>query len=120
LRKRRIDAKARVIARSFLAGELKASETCLLLLRHSYWYAELFSEEDKLLLKAINSETDNLPVGKLRENWHPDFLPAKLEALAKYDAAIEMKVKALCERFLATMESRRLDRIQNTAPQEIP
>lgn len=109
MRKRRIDAKIRVIARTLLAGESQPSETCYLLLPYTYRNPELFTEEDKVLLRAVDSEIDDLPVGKLRENWHPDFLPAKLEQLAKYDAAIQSNVRGLCERLLAVFESRKLE-----------
>jgi hypothetical protein len=109
VRKRRIDAKARGIARNFLAGKIQASETCLLLSPYTYWNTELFSDDDKLLIKAVGSETDNLPVGTLAENWHPDFLPAKLAQLAKYDSAIGKNVKELCERLIGTTKSRKLE-----------
>ena len=102
MRKRRIYAKARNIARAFLAGESEPSEACLLLAPYTYWNAELFSEPDRLLIKVVTSETDALPVGKLRENWHPDYLPAKLEQLAKYDAKIRSDVRDVCERLIAT------------------
>ena len=113
MRKRRIEAKVRVIARTLLAGESQPSETCSLLLPYAYWNPELFTEEDKALLRAVNSETDDLPMGKLRENWHPDFLPAKLDQLAKYDAAIGSDVRGLCERLLAVFERRKSEQKEN-------
>jgi len=102
VRKRRIYSKVRSIARAFLAGESEPSEACLLLSPYASWNSELFSDEDKKLLTVVNSETDNLPVGRFRENWHPDFLSVKLEELAKYDAVIKSDVRNLCERLLVT------------------
>ena len=102
MRKRRIYSKVRSIARAFLAGDSEPSEACLLLSPYAFWNPELFSDEDKKLLTVVNSETDDLPIGRLRENWHPDFLPAKLESLAKYDALIKSDVRNLCERLLVT------------------
>jgi hypothetical protein len=93
MRKRRIEAKTRIAVKAFLAGNAGAAETCLAISRGTYHDSTLLSEEDKTLLKAVGSETDDLPVGKLRDNWHPHFLPAKLEQLARYEATIEEDVK---------------------------
>jgi len=97
MRKRRIIAKVHTIARDFLSGKVGACETCLLLSPHTYWTPGIFSDEEKMFLKAVNSETDNLPIGRLAENWHPDFLPGKLAQIEKYDAKITSQVRALCE-----------------------
>jgi hypothetical protein len=93
MRKRRIEAKTRIAVKAFLAGNAGAAETCLAISRGTYHDSTLLSEEDKTLLKAVGSETDDLPVGKLRDNWHPHFLPAKLEHFARYEAPIEEDVK---------------------------
>lgn len=105
MRKRRIATKTRVAAKTFLAGNAGAAETCLAISRGIYHDSTFLSDEDRRLLKAVGSETDDLPVGKLRDNWHPQFLPAKLEQLARYEATIEEDVKGLCERLLKAMKS---------------
>ena len=35
------------------------------------------TEGDRNFLKAIDSQLDHLPLGRLRDNWHADYLPAK-------------------------------------------
>jgi hypothetical protein len=57
----------------------------------------------------MGSETDDLPVGKLRDNWHPHFLPAKLEHFARYEATIEEDVKNLYMRLLDAMKARKVE-----------
>jgi hypothetical protein len=109
MRKRRIEAKTRIAVKAFLVGDAGAAETCLAISRGTYHASTLLSEEDKKLLKAVGSETDDLPVGKLRDNWHPHFLPAKLEQLARYEATIEEDVKNLCKRLLDAMKARKVE-----------
>jgi hypothetical protein len=64
-----------------------------------------FSREDANLFIGIQSETDALPVGSLKDNWHTDFLPAKLEELNKYELVVSEGVKSACRRLLATLEA---------------
>ena len=95
--------------KAFLAGNAGAAETCLAISRGTYHDSTLLSEEDIKLLKAVGSETDDLPVGKLRDNWHPHFLPAKLEHFARYEATIEEDVKNLWQRLLDAMKARKVE-----------
>ena len=100
MRKHRLEAKVRVIARTYLDGLAAPSETCLALSRYSFWLPDAFSSEEKKLLSGINSEADTLPVGKLAENWHPDFLAPKLAQLKMYDERVKTVVTELCQSLL--------------------
>jgi hypothetical protein len=68
MRKRRVEAKTRIAVKAFLAGNAGAAETCLAISHGTYHDSTLLSEEDIKLLKAVGSETDDLPVGKLQDN----------------------------------------------------
>jgi hypothetical protein len=41
----------------------------------------------------------------LEDNWHPDFLPAKLEQLERYEAAVSSDVKDACRRLVVALEA---------------
>ena len=101
MRKRRLESKSRVIARNFLDGTKSPADACCELFLYTVWLPDRFTEEDKKFINAVNSEVDALPIGKLKELWHPDFIGEKLKALAAYDEQIRSDVKALCERYLA-------------------
>ena len=103
MRRRRAEARTRVAIKAFLAGKVGAAETCLAISPARYWDPTFLSEDDKKLITVVTSETDHLPVGKLRDNWHPDFLPAKLQELTRYEVTIEKDVRDLCERLLEAM-----------------
>ena len=98
-------SKALTAARAFLSGQIGAIEACWALSSFAYDTDCPVSQVDRNLFIAIQSETDDLPVGNLKDNWHPDFLPAKLEQLAKYEAAISNDVRGACQRLIAAMET---------------
>jgi hypothetical protein len=68
MRKRRIETKTRIAVKAFLASDAGSAETRLAISRGTCHDSTLLSEEDKKLLKAVGSETDDLPVGKLQDN----------------------------------------------------
>lgn len=43
----------------------------------------MVTEADYKLLIVVESETDDLPIGRLRELWHPDFLEEKDQEIAR-------------------------------------
>jgi hypothetical protein len=89
-------AKAVATAESFLAGRMTAIEAC-----HAFSVIsplDLLPPEDRNLFIGVASETDDLPVGALQQNWHPDFLQAKLKDLANYEAKIVDQVRSACLR----------------------
>jgi hypothetical protein len=60
---------------------------------------ELFGEDDRIFI-AVDSETDHLPVGKLRQLWHPDFLDEKDAEIARCEQLWRDEVLAACERIV--------------------
>ena len=100
MRQRRINAKLRVTAQAFIAGEFGAAETCHFFCPFVYQNQELWSEKEATFIKAVCSETDTLPVGRLKDDWHPDFVGPKLEQLHRFEAAIASDVRKLCEALL--------------------
>ena len=59
---------------------------------------EMISAEDFKMLKAIDSETDDLPVGIVREQWHPDALLQKEGDIARCEKLYRRQVHGICER----------------------
>jgi hypothetical protein len=106
MRKRRLDAKTRVAARTFLAGAVGAVETCVFLRKQLYQDPNLLSVADKNFLERVATETRSLPIGNLKDNWHPDFLPAKLAEVEKYDSRFSKETTLICERVLEAMKLR--------------
>ncbi len=91
-----LTAQAVATAESFLAGRMTAIEAC-----HAFSVIsplDLLSPEDRDLFVGVASETDDLPVGALQQNWHPDFLQAKLKDLGDYEAKIVDQVRSACLR----------------------
>ena len=76
-------------------------------LPYKFLITEEFTAKEKTMLSAICSELDNLPVGKMQELWHPDFLDPKLKELAKYDEQIRADTTGLCSEFLERMKFKR-------------
>jgi hypothetical protein len=55
------------------------------------------SKQQETFLTAVSSETDTLPVGKLKENWHPSFIGPKLQQLRDYEVSIHHQVELICQ-----------------------
>jgi hypothetical protein len=108
MRKRRIDAKTRVIARAYLSGEKNAVETCWLLSPRLYWDQGLVSKDDYKFVKQVVKTTSHLPIGEFQENWHPDFLPVKLKELAVFDERYKDGTRIVCQSILDRMALRKL------------
>jgi len=93
-------------ASACLDGQIGAVEACWALSGFALSHEHLLPEKDSNLFIGVQSETDALPVGTLREQWHPDFLPAKLEHIAQYEASITNEVKDACGRLIVALEAR--------------
>ena len=69
---RRIHARAE----DLLAGRLGVIETARLLSQLAFW-SHLRDDADLVTFAAIDSETDDLPVGAVRQYWAPEALERK-------------------------------------------
>jgi hypothetical protein len=58
------------------------------------------SQDDYNLFRGIESETDDLPIGKVRKEWHPDYLPEKDQEIARCEDLWRGQIRSACERIL--------------------
>jgi hypothetical protein len=79
------------------------------------------SQDDFNLMRAIESETDDLPIGRVREHWHPDSLPEKDREIARCDGLWREHMISACQRIRRTLLLRRLvlNRHLNVAERQI-
>jgi hypothetical protein len=89
------------IACSVLRNEIGILEGVRALLPLLHIDSGIASKDDLNLMIGIDSETDHLPLGKFRENWHPDFLPNKDREVARCQKLYGDQVRSACERILA-------------------
>jgi len=75
--------KTLATAIAFLSGPIGAIEACWPLSSFAYDTECPLSQTDRNLFIAIQSETDPLPVGTLRDHWHPDFSASQIGATSK-------------------------------------
>ena len=68
------ESKALAIAERYLRGELSPVEACCNLCGYAHSLPNCFSQDDRNLIIGVTSEVDGLPVGNLRDLWHPDFV----------------------------------------------
>lgn len=78
-------------------GVIDASRTLLTLLGRS---PELASEDDFNLVRAIESETDDLPRGRVREVWGSTALADKDCENSRCESLWRDQFRAACERIL--------------------
>jgi hypothetical protein len=88
------------IARSVLKGQTKVLEAARALRPALRADPTILSEDDFKLFIAIESETDDLPVGESRREWHPDVMPDKDREIARCEDLWRDAVRAASERIL--------------------
>jgi hypothetical protein len=88
------------IARNMVEGRIGALEATRALLPFLHADPSLAIPEDLTTLKGIDSETDDLPVGRIREEWHPDRLHEKDKEIARCEKLYGQQVRSICERLL--------------------
>jgi|SRR5215469_11850258 len=76
-------SKALATAIAFLSGQIGAIEACWPLSSFAYDHECPLSQADRNLFIAIQSETDHLPVGTLRDHRHPDFSANQIGATSR-------------------------------------
>lgn len=88
------------IAREVLAGDIPVLEAAITLCPLLRSDPTIASKDDTNLMVALASEIDHLPIGRVREEWHPDFLPAKDQEVARFERLSRKEVRSACERIL--------------------
>jgi hypothetical protein len=86
------------ISQSVLDGQTGTIEAAHALCSLVHRDPSIASEEDRKLFIAITSETDDLPVGRVRQEWHPDSLPEKDHEIARCEDLWGDRIGAACLR----------------------
>jgi hypothetical protein len=91
--------RAKEIAEAILSGQMAILEGARSLcpLAHTDAIAD---EGDRMLIIAIDSETDYLPVGEVRKYWAEDSLQEKDVYIARAEERYKRDLLDLCERIL--------------------
>jgi len=68
----------------------------------------LASQSDFDFMRAISSETDDLPIGRVREHWHPDSLSEKDHEIRRLESLWREQMLRACERIRRILLLRKL------------
>lgn len=88
------------IAQNLLEQEISAVEAVRALVPLIRVDPTLVSREDRKAMMGIESEVEDLPVGRAREVWHPDALLEKDKEIEKCERLYGDSVKSVCERLV--------------------
>lgn len=88
------------IAQNLLGRRIGAVEAVRALVPFLQLDPTLVSREDRKTLLGIESETGDLPVGRIREVWHPDLLLEKDREIEKYEKRHGETIRSICERLV--------------------
>lgn len=58
------------------------------------------NDEEFLVLKGIESETDDFPIGEARQNWSEAILKDKDAEIEEYEDQVRASVVDACRRFI--------------------
>jgi len=95
--------RVKQITQAVVNGQVGAAEAALVLLPILHQYPELASQDDLNFIVAVGSETDDLPIGAVRELWDANALIEKDREIARCDALWGERMRATCERLLARL-----------------
>ena len=89
--------EAREVAQAVLAGriEMIAAARALVSLAHTDAVAHV---EDRKFIIAVDSETDDLPIGEVRKLWDPSALKEKDVEIARAEELYQAKFLETCRR----------------------
>jgi Elongation factor Tu C-terminal domain len=87
--------KVVAVARSILAGEVGIVAGARQFVRATHRVG-VGSDQDFRFFIGVDSETDHLPLGEVRQRWNPDALLAKDAELADYEARVRERAFAAC------------------------
>jgi hypothetical protein len=92
--------RAEQIARKVLKEEIGILEATRAILPLLHSDPEIIALDDYNLFRAIESETDDLPIGKVRAEWNSDALREKDREIARFEELWRDQVRRACERLL--------------------
>jgi hypothetical protein len=98
-----ISRKIVAIAKNIISGELGVIAGARQLggLGH---YVEAGRDPDFTFFIAIDSETDDLPIGEVRKLWNPEALRTKDAELIAYESSVREKAFEICRRLIQKYE----------------
>jgi hypothetical protein len=88
------------IARMVLEDQIGILEAIRALLPLLHGDPEMVPPDDYNLFRGIDSETDDLPLGKVRGEWNSDALLEKDREIARCELLWREQVRSACERIL--------------------
>lgn len=92
--------RALLIAKNLLESRINAIEAVRALIPFLRADPTLAMPEDRKALVGIDKETDGLPVGQVREEWHPDLLLERDKEIERYERIYRDQVRSICERIV--------------------
>jgi hypothetical protein len=98
-------AKIVALARSILSGEvgIVAGARQLNGLRFD---VRAEHDPDLVFFVGVDSETDHLPIGQVRDHWNPGALQAKDEELRRFETATQERALQACRSLIQKYEPR--------------
>jgi len=88
------------IAQNLLTEQISAVEAVRALVPIIRVDSTLVSREDRKAMLGFEKEIEDLPVGRVREVWHPDALLEKDKEIEKHERLYAADVAAICDRLL--------------------
>jgi len=88
------------IAKNLLESRINAIEAVRALVPFLRVDPTLAMPEDRKALIGIGSETDDLPVGRVREEWHPDRLQESDKEIERCEKLYGERIRSVCERIV--------------------
>ncbi len=61
-------------------------------------------QDDFVAFVVLDSEADHLPVGPVREQWHPEALALKDKEIAEVEKSYKFEVHEACKRLLRLLQ----------------
>jgi hypothetical protein len=104
----KFEKKALETVESALDGRIGVAEAAHALLPFLRMQPDFTLREDFDLIRAVASETDHLPIGRVRELWHTDSLREKDRELVRYDALWHEQMVSACQRIRRMLLLRKL------------
>lgn len=92
--------KARELSSEILTGRLRILEGVRALVSLAHTDA-IENQEDRNLIIGIDSETDHLPIGAVRDYWSEDALRDKDVEIARYEQRCEDQIFQVCRRIVS-------------------
>lgn len=98
----RIDTEICSLALKFQSGELGVIAVSRALRRYQTVVEKKSPELAAVLMTfvAVDSETDTLPIGRIREMWHPSTIVIEDQKIEKAESMYRGTVNSACEKIL--------------------